>query len=457
MILERIYVRGVLDAASPLVVGCGEDRQTDIDLIRDAAGLPFIPATSFAGSSRHFLESLLAEPDRQVVDTVFGKREKESIQSAVLFCDALPVQDSPPTVSVRDGIRLEYETKTVGTHRHGERARGGAKYDYQVVDTGARFAFRLEAVIRDSLVEVVGQDRAYDLIYRLLTALEQGQIRVGAKTRRGLGKIRLRDVHILHLDMNDPQHVKRWLDFDWNFDAPAPVSHFEKKKLKLDAGGETKVSAEFRIPYSLLIRHYSTDPKAPDTAHLMCRGQAVIPGTSWNGALLHCIYHQLAELGFESKFLPIKEDLFGTETGRTPRASRVTVDESVIDGCESLAYTRNKVDRFTGGVVDSALFDEQPVFGGRVRLHLTVKKPQRPVAGLSIDRMVEGEVGLLILALKDIGCGIQPVGGDANIGRGILKGDTIEINGNPLTAEAEQAYLRALYTRLTGEEGENNG
>lgn len=93
------------------------------------------------------------------------------------------------------------------------------------------------------------------------------------------------------------------------------------------------------------------------------------------------------------------------------RAGRVTVDESEITGpSRDIVQTRVKIDRFTGGAYESALFAEQPVFGGRFTLGLSLRAP------------TDAEVGLLLLVLKDLWTGFLPVGGSSSVGRGRLKG-----------------------------------
>jgi hypothetical protein len=77
--------------------------------------------------------------------------------------------------------------------------------------------------------------------------------------------------------------------------------------------------------------------------------------------------------------------------------------------------TRVKIDRFTGGAFESALFTEQPAVGKpetRVTLDLTLRNP------------ANAEVGLLLLLLKDLWTGDLPIGGESGVGRGRLKGIT---------------------------------
>jgi len=121
-------------------------------------------------------------------------------------------------------------------------------------------------------------------------------------------------------------------------------------------------------------------------------------------------------------------------------ASNIIVDESVIKDARSLEYTRNKIDRFTGGVTPSALFTEKPSFGGYVELSLLVRKEffkKSPVSSGDVPSP-EACVGALLLALLDIGNGIQPVGGAGSVGRGLLSLRSLLLDGKNMREEAEK-------------------
>ena len=452
---RRIYMKGRLQLESPVIIGSGEDEHTNIDLIRDGNGNPFIPGTSLAGALRHHMEDILEtvkNKSNPIVSTVFGKKEEESTQSLLTVFDAFPIDNSGYNVSARDGLELDYTTKTVTEHTTSDETRGGAKYDYEVIEPGAVFDLKLELITREKNQPVI--DKIYDVIASILKALENGDIRLGAKTRRGFGKLRLEDIKVLELDMKNKKHVDKWINFNWEFEANTSQNELGKNVLQYKDQSSTNISAGFSIPYSMLIRHYNDDPSDEDTTQLMCDGKYIIPGTSWNGAVLHAIYHILNELvedeeKFENTFKEIKHDLFGYVSSDTKeaKASRIFIEESIMKDSAPISYTRNKVDRFTGGVVDSALFSEKPVYGGSVVLNITVKDSN------------EWDTGLILLALKDMGNGIQSVGGDASIGRGVLEAESkdISINNEPLTLEKEKFYFKKLYDRLYSMKGETNG
>lgn len=97
-----------------------------------------------------------------------------------------------------------------------------------------------------------------------------------------------------------------------------------------------------------------------------------------------------------------------------PIGSRVHVYEHIVNGVENMSVqNRVSIDRFTGGTRDGALFNEQPLFGGRqslVTVDLQLANPQ------------EYEIGLLLLLLKDLWTGDLPLGGEISTGRGRLGG-----------------------------------
>jgi hypothetical protein len=117
---------------------------------------------------------------------------------------------------------------------------------------------------------------------------------------------------------------------------------------------------------------------------------------------------------------------------QTARSSRLIVSETVIENPVNLVQNRIRIDRFTGSVYGTGLFNEQPVFGKNdtlVAIDLTLRNPQ------------DAEIGLLLLLLKDLWTGDLPLGGEVGIGRGRLKGveaviETPHHKAKPLTISA---------------------
>ncbi|HQM79855.1 MAG TPA: hypothetical protein PKV12_03995, partial [Candidatus Syntrophosphaera sp.] len=100
--------------------------------------------------------------------------------------------------------------------------------------------------------------------------------------------------------------------------------------------------------------------------------------------------------------------------------SSLYVSETVIDNVKSELQNRIKIDRFTGGTIESALFDSMPVYPATeeaqlIDLTLTIHKP------------LPSQKGLLLLLLKDLYTSELPMGGEKNVGRGLLKGTKARI------------------------------
>jgi hypothetical protein len=72
-----------------------------------------------------------------------------------------------------------------------------------------------------------------------------------------------------------------------------------------------------------------------------------------------------------------------------------------------------RIDRLTQGVAKGALFDEEIDCGGRLEVRFELRRPE------------PGEVGLLVLLLKDLLSGDLAVGGTVSIGRGTMTGSAL--------------------------------
>ena len=93
---------------------------------------------------------------------------------------------------------------------------------------------------------------------------------------------------------------------------------------------------------------------------------------------------------------------------------------------------RVAIDRFTGGALESALFDEAPFWpDGTNATHVGLR--------IGLEFPQDCEVGLLLLAFKDLWLGDLPLGGETGIGRGVFQGARADItlpDGEKLSFEA---------------------
>ena len=132
-------------------------------------------------------------------------------------------------------------------------------------------------------------------------------------------------------------------------------------------------------------------------------------------------------------------ELFGwvDENSSDSRASRICFSESQIPKntyIEKL-ITRNAVDRFSGGVKESALFSERAVFNGKCSLEITIKEA------------TDEELSAVCAVICDLDRGYLAVGGLTSVGRGLFTVDSISINGADVTQALKDGDIAAMVRR----------
>lgn len=440
-IVERIVVQGSLELLTPAHFGSGDSAgAADLTLLRDGyEGRALLPGASIAGALRAYWLARTrgygaAAEDNDLFGAKRGaKDEMEGEQSLLIVDDAL---GPPPQIELREGVKIDGVTRT---------AEAKKLFDMEVLRAGTTFPLHFEVLVPED------RDRA-DLCRDLIVALqglENGDITLGARKRRGLGQCRVAQWHVWRYDLTDPAASLAWLAegregaawAGWQSAAPEAAGATLAEKLGVtsevvpDARHCFTLQATFALEGSLLVRSGSGEADSgPDAVHLHRQTyvkpgkkapdpEPVLPGTSLAGVL------RARALRIANTLVPhdavgakkLVDALFGVgpedalpAAGGEPvnRASRLIVRESLVDA-HTLVQTRIRVDRFTGGAMDNYLFNEAPVFGGesgKVRLELELRDPE------------SYEIGLTLLLLKDLWTGDLPVGGGSGIGRGRLRG-----------------------------------
>lgn len=487
-IVERFIVTGTLRLDTPAHFGNGDtDALTDMPLLTDELdGSPLLTGASLAGALRNFLrERELGDhcpappPSNQDDDkeTPEQKRERESFattlfggysgdkkggQSSLIVHDTLGIASD---YEMRDGVRIDPETRT---------AEDDKKFDFQLLAAGSSFGLRFELLVGEPNPDASADKLAAHrdgLLRALATALEglaNGEITLGARKRRGFGRCSVQSWKVCRYNLRNRAELLAWLVEDRGSEQErwaAPVAPVERDSIIDALGGGIEVIpdnrqrvsliAGFALDGSLLVRSGAPDggsEHAPDMVHLHSprpnsRGelkpQPILAGTSWTGALRSRATQiaftlagdanrTRAEKFLDGMFGPaeIKAKKRGEKEELPVKASRIVIAETEIQGGKQLEQTRIKVDRFTGGAFESALFSEQPLFGNdgtRLTLELSLRQPVVP-DGIDDSKREAGaqtrkaEIGLLLLLLKDLCTGDLPLGGEIGVGRGRLRG-----------------------------------
>jgi CRISPR/Cas system CSM-associated protein Csm3 (group 7 of RAMP superfamily) len=202
-----------LTCRTGLHIGAGKSVDfagSDLPVVRDASGRPFVPGSSLRGVLRAGIESLCASlgldelhrktpgdaetgvpenlakawRDLDLVKRLFGSVAEEgrgargaqspaagmSYGSRLQISDA--VCDGAPLFEVRDGVGISRETRTAAKAQ-------GAKFDVEVVPAGTRF--------RGHVRFKNPADYEIALLAQALWMLGEGVLLLGGKSARGLG------------------------------------------------------------------------------------------------------------------------------------------------------------------------------------------------------------------------------------------------------------------------------
>lgn len=441
-ILERWVIIGKLVLEMPAHFGNGDaDPLVDMPLLFDEEDeRPLLPGTSIAGALRSYMREReygfgKAEDSGSKTSLLFGSvrvTEDEGNQSPLIINDA---RGSSAGVELRDGVAIESETRTAADNK---------KFDIQLLAAGSEFDLRFELIVGN---KDVGSQVLRDALYTALHGLEKGDITLGARKRRGFGQVTVKNWEVYKFDLQTKEGLINWLGFDQELKTPVaqPGDNLAKKLgaslIKEDNRSSAHLVAHFAIDGTLLIRSgFGETASSPDSVHLRSKrgGSSVpiIPGTSLAGVLRQRalkIARTLAPGNDKDIAITFVDSMFGPSeikaNEKHAKASRVSVKETKIENTTQLVMTRVKIDRFTGGAYESALFSEQPEIGKpnakSVTLDLTLRNP------------TSAELGLLLLLLKDLWTGDLPIGGESSVGRGRLKGIKATLDA-PATPEISQ-------------------
>ncbi|KPV54143.1 CRISPR-associated protein Csm3 [Kouleothrix aurantiaca] len=226
---NRLKIRGHLVAQTALRIGAGRSSDingTDLPVLRDSLGAPFVPGASLKGAFRARIESFvraiqpdqafdllqieahmhdmimqIPENDAQVkflvgasklaaadqilsnriwtkstlIDLTFGA---PWIAGRIFFKDALVDRSLWfEQFEIRNGVALNRDTETVEQ---------GLLYDYEVVPAGMRFGFEL--VLENAAPWQLG------MMLLALRPWQAGDVQIGGFRSRGLGHVQLIDV-----------------------------------------------------------------------------------------------------------------------------------------------------------------------------------------------------------------------------------------------------------------------
>ncbi|MBS7248684.1 MAG: RAMP superfamily CRISPR-associated protein [Candidatus Jordarchaeales archaeon] len=201
----RYLVEGELVCDSLLHIGAAEATSSTLDnpVIRvkvDGRDVPYIPGSSLKGSLRAEAERIargsglsvclppvkVCEKEACVVCRLFGSK---SLAAHVRISDALPLEENVSTL-VKPGVAIDRVLGSVFP---------GHLYNVEAVSRGTRFKFRM--VIEN--IDLEGNSEEAKLLKAILKELVDGNIQIGGKKSTGMGAVRLENMTIKKISVND--------------------------------------------------------------------------------------------------------------------------------------------------------------------------------------------------------------------------------------------------------------
>ena len=218
---SRLNLEGKVETLTAIRIGAGRSTAvvgSDLPVVRDTEGSPYIPGSSFKGVLRSYVESILrsianhrhivcnpANHDEHCItpDEMEDLREKRNNQNwddqkfsteilnktcwacqlfgSLWYASKLQIRDLYVQPEFwfgqylqRDGVAIDRDTET---------ASDGKLYDYEVVPAGVLFNF--QAIVDNA------EDWQLGMLYLGLSAFEKGELTIGGGSSRGLGVIEL--------------------------------------------------------------------------------------------------------------------------------------------------------------------------------------------------------------------------------------------------------------------------
>jgi len=396
---------------SPLNISSGKEEMTDADVMRDYDGALFVPAASLAGVMRAYLKK---EKDESCL-LGYSKDSKNSIDGkmSALFLSDMTFEESP-IISVRDGVKLNERKITIT----------GSKYDKEIIETGVKASFYAELTIRqtDKTIDEktnkkVDKEVEYEKdIAAIIKGIHTGEIRLGSGKTRGFGKLKI--CHIASREFDEKNYLQyanvyqdeeKWKKQKNEIEEWLALADKELQYLHLEI--------PLQLKGGISIRQYAAKKDEPDFVHITnVKEKAVIPGSSFAGAIRHRLRNILLELvshGFDIDVDSIMNTMFGYVEKEDAHMSMITINESEIEGAKPLTMTRTGISRFESAVKDKTLFKERTYVDGILKLNILIKK------GMCEEQL--WILGILLLAVEDIRRGFLAIGGATAIGRGIFK------------------------------------
>lgn len=389
----------------PLHIGSAEGDSTEV-LIHPVDGRPFIQASSLAGVMREWYSKVdFAKCEEMFGHSHFQENENASeFQSRVRFTDAS--FDDPVRIERRPHVSIDPSTGTVKSSKG-----SGQKFDIEYVGAGSAFSFDAYLYEASDVEDLSAQ------FEKILSALNAGELQFGAKKSNGGGRVSLQKVEKDVYHLQDDGERRAWIGEEKcnHFaDYLSQLPEYTPSNIVYRVSLTGRTSGALQVK-GLAVSKFGKD--APDSENIRdARGEYIVPGSSLKGVLRS----RMQMIAGYKKCPELIGECFGTanEADGSGQTGNLFFSDAVIGTKEQNDTTekRNRIhiDKFTGGVMNQALFSEKNAFGD-ITFSIDVKQKYD----------TDAAAGILLYALRDLAAGLVNIGNGYSTGKGFI--DTTEI------------------------------
>lgn len=407
--MKKFVAIVTIKTLTPIKIGSSKiDFIVDMPINRDWNNLPFIQGTSIAG----MLRNEFSEDEAKEIFGFEKDKKNEGQASNVIVSNGLLVDENE---NVNENLLLEkseflkiFDNLPIREHNalnHKGVTKEHAKFDEEIIFKGTKFRFLIES-----------DNEKY--FKKVLNILKTPNLRIGGSITRGFGEFEVEKIE--YEDMDENRYIEFILSLNSKlsktFEAKSDKKDFIKYTLKL------KPLNFFMFGSGMSDEEADMTPLIEDEIDYENKKiikKAVIPASSVKGAISSRVAFYFNEENgiFADKINEFKnkeeneavKNLFGEKKDeKQGRIGKVFISDVFLD-CKIQKFDHVKIDRFTGGAIDGALFNEKTIITKEFELEVYVKNDAE-------------YINLLEKALIDITKGILPLGGAVTKGHGIFEG-----------------------------------
>lgn len=446
--MKRFLAHVIIEAKTPLKVGGGKnDLFLDAPVQRDWNGLPMILGTSVAGILRRAFEDLKGVDDK---NEIFGMKDERDpnkqkgsrliISNALLLVDKNNKVCEELLLEKSEFLRL-FDILPIRDHvaigANGV-AKDTGKFDEEVVFKGTRFKFSLEF------------DGSKEEFEEILNLLCDPTLRLGSGSSKGFGSLGILEI--------------KWGEFEPDrYSSSLNFSSDEFVKFMPDSAADSNLKRHIRYELKISPDDFFMfgsgfgDKDADQTPVLesvidyknerLGKRKILIPASSVKGALSHrTAFHfnkinkQFGEKAKVSSENQAVREIFGYEKNKNDKGAkgRILISDCFLDYDEAKdtkVFEHVSIDRFTGGAIDSALFQEKAVAKrDEFIIEILLKND---VCGDKENEAFDNALGAFEAALDDVVQGRLSLGGATTKGYGFFKGRVLKYNEGRIENEKE--------------------